>query len=319
MNPAEHEHAVTLALMAAFADGSKAEAEHEAIRNVAEGFAMNSGSLATLYQKVLLKQVSLESAAAAISSEEGKELAYQVARCVCEADGPPNAAEVDFLSQLQAALAPTAAAETSAQEQAEPETALTEVPAAAAGGLDPLHLKYAVLASALELLPQATGSLAIVPVQMKLVYDVAKKHSIALDRQAAKDFAAALGIGAVGQVLEAGLRKLLSGVLGGVGGATGERVGDAAGGVAGTALTFATTVGLGAVADRYFASGRNISLEELKAEFTELVAQAKVSHQQYAGVISEKARELTEKLKGLKGFDFTQILGKILPGGTAAS
>jgi uncharacterized protein (DUF697 family) len=166
-----------------------------------------------------------------------------------------------------------------------------------------------------ELLPQTAGSLAIVPAQMKMVYDIGKRHGIELDRRAVKDFGAALGIGAVTQVLEGGLRKLLSGVLGGLGGKTGENVGDLTGGVAGGTLTFATTYALGAVADRYYASGRKMELSMLKEEFTKLVETAKTKGTEYSTGITAKARELSGKFQGM---DISKILGGLLPGKPAA-
>jgi uncharacterized protein (DUF697 family) len=297
MSPTEQESVVTIALLAAFADHTKDEAEHTAIRRVAEGFKIDSINLATLYQKVLTKEASLATAAAGLSTPEGKSLAYEIARCVCDASGPSNAAETQFLAELSAATAVPTEAPTAPSSVAD-----------ATSELEPLLLKYSVLTAALELLPQSAGSLAIVPTQMKLVYDIGQRHHVELDKNSLKDFAATLGIGAVSQVVEAGLRKLMSGLLGAVGGESGEKVGQAAGGVAGTALTFATTYALGTVADKYYASGRKIDLPTLKAEFAGLVEKAKTKQGEYAAEIMAKAKELSEKFKGM---DFSKVLGGI--------
>jgi len=172
-------------------------------------------------------------------------------------------------------------------------------------------LRYAILTAALEMLPQTMGSMAIVPTQMKLVYDIGRRHGVALDRNSLRDFGAALGIGAVSQVLEAGMRRVLAGVLGGVGGKTGEQVGEFSGSVAGTALTFATTYALGTIADRYYAEGRKMDVPTLKAEFSKLVEKARSLQSQYTTTISEKARELSEKFKNM---DVSAILSGILQG-----
>lgn len=315
MTPQEKEAILAVALMAAFADQTKQEAEHAAVRRVAEGFQMDAVDLGATCQKVLTKQLTLASAAAAITSPEAKSLAYELARSVCEASGPAVPEEQQFLANLATALlaggAPQAAdpAAPLAVIPALPD--LPEIPRGTAADLEPVLLKYAILTAALELLPQTTGSLAIVPAQMKMVYDIGKRHGVALDRNSLRDFGAAFGIGAVSQVLEGGLRKLLSGVMGGLGGKSGETVGDLTGGVAGTALTFATTYALGSVADRYYASGRQMDLATLKEEFNKLLETAKTKGSAYSGEITAKARELTEKFKDL---DLGKILGGLRQG-----
>jgi uncharacterized protein (DUF697 family) len=315
MTAQEKEAILAVALMAAFADNNQQQAEHEAVRRVADGFQMDAMDLGATFQKVLTKQVTLEGAAAALESPEAKSLAYELARSVCEASGPVVPEEQQFLASLAAALL---ARGTAAVPQAAvvPAAApifpdMPEIPAAPTEDLEPVLLKYAILTAALELLPQTTGSLAIVPTQMKMVYDIGKRHGIALDRNSLKDFGAALGIGAVSQVLEGGLRKILSGVMGGLGGKSGVTVGDLTGGVAGTAMTFATTYALGTVADRYYASGRQMDIPTLKAEFNKLLETAKTKGTEYSGDITAKATELAEKFKDM---DFSKILGGLRPG-----
>jgi uncharacterized protein (DUF697 family) len=303
MTPTEQRAILSLSLLAAFADEAKDALEHAAIRRTAEGFQMTAVDLAEAYQSVLTKQTTLESAVAELTSPDAKTLAYEIALCVCEASGPSVPAELAFLKTLHAALQPAEAA---------PESPVDVTPLVVAeADLESLLLKYSVLAAALELLPQTAGSLAIIPTQMKLVYDVGQRHGIALDRKSLRDFAAALGIGAVSQVIETGMRRILSGVLGGLGGGTGETVGNVTGGIAGTALTFATTYALGTVADRYYASGRQIDLPMLKEEFTKLVEKAKVMQSQYGTEISSKAKELSEKFKGM---EISKILSGLLQG-----
>jgi uncharacterized protein (DUF697 family) len=302
MTPQEKSSILTLALLAAFADETKDEREHAAIRKAADGFQMDSVDLAGLYQKVLTKEADQTTAVAALTSPEAKSLAYEIARCVCEANGPVVPAEQAMLTSLHAALYPNAAP----VEAPEP-----LVLAVADAELEPLLLKYSVLTAALELLPQTAGSLAIIPTQMKLVYEIGKRHGVELDRNSLQDFAATLGIGAVSQVLEAGMRKVLAGVLGGVAGHTGEHIGEATGGLAGTVMTFATTYALGTVADQYYAAGRKLDLPTLKAEFTRLVEKAKSMQGQYSTQIADKARELADKFKGM---EISKILGGLLQG-----
>lgn len=326
MNKSEQESVVALALLAAFADGDKDEAEHAAIRRVAVGFKMDLVDMTGLYQQVITGELNLKQAVAGLISDQSKTLAYEVARCICEADGVMDPAEEKFLAELTAALRPSsggsaleatahagASATVQATSKTTPEVAGVSSSDLAVIGpisdpkepLDPTLVKYSILTAALELLPQTAGILAILPVQLKMVYDISKRHGIEIDHQSVKDFGAALGIGAAGQILEAGLRRLLSSVVGSVSGST---IGGMSSGVAGTAMTFATTYALGTVADQYYAAGRKIDLAALKAEFSSLIEKAKVTQAQYSDEIMTKSKQIGDKLKN---GDLASILGSL--------
>jgi uncharacterized protein (DUF697 family) len=304
MDKSEQECVIAIALLAAFADGVKDEAEHAAIRRVAEGFKLELVDMAGLYQQVITGQLTVQQAVAGLASPQAKNLAYEVARCICEADNVTNPAEEQFLAELTAAIKPSAKLDATINGQS-PTTA--SQPASSVQGelsvigpitdpqqpLDPLLIKYSVLTAALELLPQTAGALAILPIQLKMVYDLSRRNGVKLDQQSVKDFGAAFGVGAAGQIIEAGLRRLVSNVLGSVG----SSMGSVSSGVAGTALTFATTYALGLVADKYYASGRKIDVSELKTEFSNLVEKAKATQAQYTDEITVKAKQLSEQLK----------------------
>lgn len=83
MNGPQCEAIATIALMAAFADGNKADSERDEIRRVAE----------TLDQAIL-----------ALDSTEVRHLAYELAVGVVDADGLRNDAETRFLGDLSARL-----------------------------------------------------------------------------------------------------------------------------------------------------------------------------------------------------------------------
>ena len=104
MNPEQQKSILAIALLAAFADGSKDDREREQIRQLAESLGGEAGApdIARLYQDVLLKRVSLSSAAAALSDPEHRQLAYEMAVCVCDADGRQSEAERRFLNELKA-------------------------------------------------------------------------------------------------------------------------------------------------------------------------------------------------------------------------
>ena len=74
---------------------------------------------------------------------------------------------------------------------------------------DKAILNYALLAGALELLPQSRASMAIIPLQIKRVYGIGKAHGGALDQGHIKQFVAAAGVGLTSQPVEQFGRSLL--------------------------------------------------------------------------------------------------------------
>lgn len=104
-SPANDQRALfTLCLMAAFADGAKSELERAELSRIANGFADAEFQAAPLYQDVLLKRVSLADAASTLRTPELRNLAYEMAVCVCDADDTLNTAEEKFLRELRAVL-----------------------------------------------------------------------------------------------------------------------------------------------------------------------------------------------------------------------
>ena len=314
MNTQEQQAILTIALLAAFADGQKADSEREAIRQIADslGHEPGGGGLARLYQDVLLKRATVAGAVAVLSDPAHRQLAYEMAVCVCEADGQRSAAEADFLSDLKARLVPAAEAVAPFERQeAELVQATREVvpvatPAAAAAGaaaatpvvsvdpardaaLDKTILNHALLAGALELLPQSWASMAIIPVQIKLVHAIGVAHGVTLDQGHIKEFLAAAGVGMTSQYLEQFGRKLLGGLLGKAAGRTAGRVGGAA---TGMAMSFATTYALGQVARRYYAGGRSMNTAVLRDTFQNLLGPARDLQTRYLPQIREKAATL---------------------------
>ncbi|MGC4365722.1 YcjF family protein [Hydrogenophaga sp. R2] len=314
MNTTEQQAILTIALLAAFADGQKADSERDAIRQIADslGHEPGGGALARLYQDVLLKRASVAQAAAALSDPAHRQLAYEMAVCVCEADGQRSAAEAAFLSDLKAQLVPSADAVAPFERQeadlvqAAREVVPVAVPAAAASAaasitpvvsvdatrdaaLDKSILNHALLAGALELLPQSWASMAIIPVQIKLVHSIGQAHGVSLDQGHIKEFLAAAGVGMTSQYLEQFGRKLLGGLLGKAAGRTTGRVGGAA---TGMAFSFATTYALGQVARRYYAGGRTMNTAVLRDTFQGLMGPARDLQTRYLPQIREKAATL---------------------------
>src|SRR5690554_1226116 len=104
MNDQERQAIASIALLAAFADGQKTEAEREEVRQVADSLQGGGLSLAALYRDVLLKKTTVETAAAQLSTHDLKLLAYELAIGVIDSDGLRNDRESAFLSRLARAL-----------------------------------------------------------------------------------------------------------------------------------------------------------------------------------------------------------------------
>jgi len=314
MTPVDQKSLLTIALFAAFSDGTKAQAEREEIRRIAAslGSAAQGVDMAAVYQDVLLKRTSVAAAAQALQDADYRQLAYEMAVCVCEADGQQTVPERQFLATLKeqlrlsesqtqvfdaqaqalavalpVALTVPAPASASAPSQALTATALPVSSVIAA--LDKSILNYAILNGALELLPQSWASMAIIPLQVKMVYAIGKAHGVELDQGHIREFIAAAGVGLSSQYLEQFGRKLLGGLLGK---AAGRAMGSLGGMATGMAFSFATTYALGHVAKRYYNGGRVMSTELLRNTFQELVGPAKQLQSQYLPQIRQKASTL---------------------------
>lgn len=310
---------LTIALFAAFADGNKDDSERDEVRRIAQSLAQDVPAidLPRLYQDVLLKRTSAQAAAAALTEPGLRQLAYEMAVCVCDVDGRQTDSERAFLAQLKgwlqldagqaAAFEQQADALVEVAEQAAPAargaaplaagayaataaaTAVSNVPNVSAAELDKTILNYALLNGALELLPQSWASMAIIPMQVKMVYAIGKAHGVELDQGHIKEFIAAAGVGMASQYIEQFGRKLLGGLLGKVAGKTIGGFGQAA---TGMAFSFATTYALGQVAKRYYAGGRVMGTAMLRESFQGLLGPAKDLQTQYLPQIREKASTL---------------------------
>ncbi len=302
MNEQEQKAVLTLCLMAAFADGAKDERERDEIKRIAETLGgEGSVNLTALYQDVLFKRVSLPQVATQMTTPELRQFAFEMAVTVCDADGVRNPVEADFLEQLRAALGIEAGAARAFQDQADALASEPPQPAAGAAAfassmspaeLDKMILNYSILNGALELLPQSLASMAIIPLQVKMVYRVGKSHGFELDQGHIKDFIATLGVGLTSQYVEQFGRKLIGGLLGKVAGGLGRGLGSAA---TGSAFSFASTYALGQVARTYYAGGRSLDTQRLKETFSAMLGEAKGLQTRYAGEIEQKARTLDPK------------------------
>jgi len=292
---------LAVALLAAFADGDKSEAEREEVKRIATtlGGQASGLNIPALMQDVLLKRLGLPQAVAALKAQEHRQLAYELAVCVCDADGTQTPAERQFLARLKSALGGTL--DTAFEAQADDLARETDAPGVASAGtavaatmdraaLDKSIFNRAVLCGALELLPQSWASMAIIPLQVKLVHGIAQAHGITnIDAGMVKEFIATAGVGLTGQYLEQFGRKLVGGLLGSVLGGLGRTAGNLG---TGMAMSFATTYALGQLAVRYYGGGRKMSAALLQQTYQDLLVSARHLQQQSLPQIQQQARTL---------------------------
>jgi uncharacterized protein (DUF697 family) len=234
---------------------------------------------------------------------------------VCDADGRMSDAEREFLDRLKALLGMQSDESEAIEQEAEQIVELTEAAApqaptattdgeasalAEAGAvpvasideaeLDQRILNYSILNGALELLPQSWASMAIIPLQIKMVYRIGKDYGYELDRGHIKDFLATLGVGMTSQYIEQFGRKLIGGLFRKAAGRSMGRLGRSATGVA---FSFAMTYALGQVARRYYAGGRTMSTELLKQTYAETLGSARQMQSEFVPQIEQRASNLS--------------------------
>jgi uncharacterized protein (DUF697 family) len=163
--------------------------------------------------------------------------------------------------------------------------------------VDSVILKYSILNGALELLPETLSTMAIIPLQMKLVNSVGKHHGVSLDKMQLLEFLGAAGLGATSQVVEGFARKMIGGFAGKLGK---QFLGKTAGGFAkkgidqitSSAFSFASTWAIGQLAQRYYANGRSWSGIDAKTTFQSLRHEAEPLHQKLLPQIQQQAASL---------------------------
>ena len=349
MSAEETRAVLTLCLMASFADGDKHERERDEIKRVAQNFSQGDAvHLSTVYQDVLMQRVTLSDVVGQLQSADAKRLGYEMAVCVCDADGTLSEPEQRFLSTARAALGLDVAASAAFVEDAQ---TLAELPMAAepaartgtswgaaplaagsaadgtgiasvataapvaavapsgsgtagsalsgtAGSarpavneaeLDSAILNAAIINGALELLPESLSTMAIIPLQMKLVWRIGKAYGFELDRGHIKDFLATVGVGLTSQYLEQAGRKLLGGLLGKAGKGLLGGLGRQA---VSSGMSFAATYALGHVANQYYAGGRTLSTDMLKNAYQHVMQDGRQLQTRYLPQMQEMARGL---------------------------
>jgi len=295
---------LAICLFAVFADGEKTDTEREAVRKIAED--LGSENIADLTRQILMRKLSLESVVAALQTREDRLLAYEMALSVCEAGGTVTSEEQEFLNNLRILLtieqSDSKAVETEVAEVTHQPLALPastdalqpppfppEAPAAQPSENSGMILKYSILNGALELLPETLATVAIIPLQMKMVYRIGKSHGVELDRSHIKEFLTVAGAGLGSQVVEGFARKLMKGLGKKM---AGKLAGKAADQITGSAFSFASTYAIGHLAEKYYAGGRRLDTQGMRDIFASLQAKARELHATYLPQIQDRASTL---------------------------
>ena len=302
MNETDKRPIVTIALMAALADGDASPEEQAQLREAMNRLGITDSE--GLAQAARTGHLDLEQVVKSLSDDAARAYAYELALVVCHADGSLNDKEAAFLGRLRSALG-LAATEVAHLERdaaaiATQAAAPDATPPPSEADLDQMILQQAMIAGAVELLPDRLANLVILPLQLHLVYQIGRRYGRQLDADQIKDLAGTLGIGAAAQVVEGVVSKLVRGVAGGL---LGGIVGSASGLAAGAAVTFASTYALGHVAQRYYAQDRRLSAADLRELFQKFQQDAQGLFPKVQNEIQTRAKSLNLQslLQGLRG------------------
>jgi uncharacterized protein (DUF697 family)/tellurite resistance protein len=290
-NSSNSDALLAICLFAAFSDGEHSDSERAEISRIAE--ELESENLAVISRKILMGKISIESVVSGLDSEQNRLLAYEMARAICEAGGSISAPEQEFLTRLRQALALSPSDSKGVDDEVDA-VSLAPISSEVVGGVSEVDnssmiLKYAILNGALEILPETFATMAIIPMQMKMVYRIGKAHGVEQDRALIKEFLATAGVGIGSQVAEGFARKLMAGFGKKVGGNLAGKIASQA---TGSAFSFASTYAIGHVAEKYHRGGRRLAGAEVKGLFKTLSDQAKGLHAQHLPAIQERAKTL---------------------------
>jgi uncharacterized protein (DUF697 family)/tellurite resistance protein len=265
---------IAIAMLAARADGSVDSAEQRVVDGVVA--RTDNPDVAGLAQQIAAGQLRVADLVSRLSDSEARHAAYEGALAVISADGAANESEQAFLNELRTALgfsdADVADATRMAVAMADAPVAGAQAGMPPAGPVDELILQQAILTGAIEVLPDRLANIAVLPLQLRMVYQIGQRHGQKLDLNQAKDLAATLGLGAAAQSLESVAMKLIGGLAGGL---LGGIVGGATRIATGAIITFSATYALGHVAEQYYAQGRRLSAADLRELFVRFQSEAK--------------------------------------------
>ncbi len=234
MEDTDHAPMIAIAMMAARADGRVDSVEQRAVDAVVA--RTGSPDVTGLAQQVAAGQLRIPDLASRLSDDgragpPGRRAGHRQRRRPRQHSG----AGISERAPCGAGFSDADVAESSRTASALARTPLA-AGALSAAPLDELILQQAILTGALEVLPDRLANLAILPLQLRLVYQIGQRREQKLDANQVEDPAATLGLGAAAQGVEGVAMKL----IGGLGGPLGRNLRRGYG-VATGAVTFSAT------------------------------------------------------------------------------
>lgn len=317
MTPEDSETIISLSLLAALSDGHLGREERESLSTLARRLDLDATSAPSWGGETDLRVL-----AERLSGPEARREAFEACVAVCHADGIVTPGEESFLCALwpvlgldardvrriqggaqsvtEAATGSLGAAAGATARPGEGDAAASGTEAAGPDrDFDGWILRHAMLAAAAEFLPGSLSSLAVIPIQMKLVARIGAAHGHALNGEQLQELLATAGIGATAQLVDGLARRLVGGVARSLGG---RLAGGAAGVATSAAFTFAATYGIGHASLAYYAGGRTLQAVELRALYTRLTEDGKTLYPRMEGEVRALADrlDLNQLMRSLK-------------------
>jgi uncharacterized protein (DUF697 family) len=291
---------IRLLICMANADGTLRPEERFELEDALAGVELPDG---LTLQKLLGEKNDLAALASEVSSAEARDSIYAAVFAMAHVDRDFGAAEQRLLEQLREAwnihpdeerhLAKVLDAHHDTEP--EPQTGAALDPKVADAAVQKTILRYSLITALTGALPiPLVPSLIIVPLQVKLVHQIARGMNQPIDKNTVQLMFETLGVGSGLQLAVYELCKLIPG-LGSAVGATGA---------------FASTYGLGQVAVVYYKGGGTASMESLKPVYERERKSGRVEYEKHKAAIRSAQEVHGDELRSL-AFDLQQ--GKITP------
>lgn len=272
------------------ADGTITADERETLASALAALPA-SGDL----QPFLDETIDFDQELAQVRSPQAREQLWQSAYSMIHGDGNASAEEQRLVDKMRTTFQ-IDDAKVSATRRFLDEAKDTLLPSNIEAIADPVQrqkeidqdvLKYSVLSAVLGAFPvpglAIATDLAIVALQVKLVRDIGQYWGHTVDKDAAKTLLAGLGLGTGARIAVSNLAKLVP-VWGSAFGAT---------------TAFATTWALGKIGNRYFESGKQADVAQLRKDMKTMEKQSKEAYAQQKEAIEVKRKEASAKLTDL--------------------
>ncbi|WP_394822620.1 YcjF family protein [Pendulispora albinea] len=278
------------------ADGKLMDEERNALEEALGEVQLPEGiTLDTL----LDEPVDVEAQIERIVSPEARRETYQAAVNISMVDGDCDPSEKQILDRLEVAFGleqPRPQTQPSFLSDLVTETKDTILPSHIKRIDDPKKraaevsediLKYAIMSAVLGAFPvpgiAIATDIAVVAMQAKLVRDIGQYYGNTMDKKAVGSLLGGVVGGAGMRIAVNNLAKLVPGW----------------GSVVGATTSFATTWGIGKVADRYFESGGTVTAAELRAEFKSAKKDGKTIYNENKESVAAKADRTKATLEAL--------------------